>query len=81
MIPCDNGTKKVVIKWFGVQERASWVVVNDKNAQFGELDIKWNEWLMDDTGKWQILSREWQQVCEPTVLFLCVCIAFFGPVL
>ena len=30
MIPCDNWTKKLVIKWFGVQECVSWAGMNDK---------------------------------------------------
>ena len=31
-IPYDDGTKKLVIKWFGTQECASWVVINNKKC-------------------------------------------------
>ena len=43
MISYDDGTKKLVIKWFGAQECARWAGMSDKNAQFSELNSKWNE--------------------------------------
>ena len=38
MVPCDNGTKKLVIKWFGTKECASWVVVNDKKCTIWRIE-------------------------------------------
>ena len=38
MIPCDNGTKKLVIKWFGVLERASWAGMNDKKCTIWRIE-------------------------------------------
>ena len=37
-IPYDNGTKKLVIKWFGTQECASWAVINDKKCTFWRIE-------------------------------------------